>query len=356
MRAPTQNFDSVEDMLICLKAEVPDNPLLDEATNRTYTWVARGELGRILPSFVNSFWSPFLYRGQVQRHSPCLPAVFRGLRFVDHPQKLSRFERAKCFLERVRLEEFLLALTSHPACDYSREIGLAMSPEAIAQHYEMATDRIDLSQDPDVAAFFATNTRGADGSWRPVSEGTGIVYRLKISKFRRKLREPSDLEWIGKQTLPRPGEQRAWTLRVPLGRDFEKLPVDLFTFTHRRHCSQRIHERFRGGKVLFPPDGLSRLAARIRAARSVARTFVSKVLTLQGCPAAIFERELQASVGYLAKHFSVVVRDRTPITFSPSQRAAIEKSVNRMKRIFLNDVGVRAVRTVMPEEMRRYRR
>lgn len=106
-----------------------------------------------LPSLASPFWSSFLYRGQVKRHPRCIPSVFRGLQFVDHPQKLTRRERAQCFLERVRLEEFLLALADHPAVAYAREIGLKMNCEALAQHYEMATDRLDLSQDPEVAAF-----------------------------------------------------------------------------------------------------------------------------------------------------------------------------------------------------------
>lgn len=68
-------------------------------------------------------------------------------------------ERVRLFVDRVRLEEFLLALCDHPALDYAEQIGLRLQPYGLAQHYEMATDQLDLTQDHNVAVFFATNRR-----------------------------------------------------------------------------------------------------------------------------------------------------------------------------------------------------
>lgn len=344
-----QHFESVDAALEQIRAGVPWNPFVSQ-NDVVYEWVANGSEGRIVPSLASPFWSPFLYRGQMHRHSPCIPGVFRGLQFVDHPQKLTRLERAKCFLARVRLEEFLLALADHPAVAYAREIGLAMSSEALAQHYEMATDRLDLSQDPEVAAFFATNTRTDDGCWVPVDGGTGVMYRVDISSRYRALRS-GELEWIGKQVLPRPGEQKGWTLRVPLGGDFESLPVDAFTFAQKKASSQRINEKFVGGKLLFPPDVLAEVAQEIRGSKSVARSLVGRALASQGYTGDSHGRELDASAGFFASEFGIAVEDRAPLSFSLRQRADAQAQAEQMKEMFLDDVAVRAVRSTRAAEL-----
>lgn len=345
--APTgtvEHFESIDAVLDRIRTDIPWNPFLSDS-KIAYEWVADGSAGRLVPSLASPFWSPFLYRGQAQRHSPCIPGVFRGLQFVDHPQKLTRRERARCFLARIQLEEFLLALGDHPAVAYARDIGLKMSREALAQHYEMATDRLDLSQDPEVAGFFATNERAADGHWVPVNGGTGVLYRLDISGRYRSL-QSGELEWIGKQVLPRPGEQKGWTLLMPLGGDFENLPVDVFTFEQRKESGQRINEKFGGSEWLFPPDVLAEVAQAIRDSKSVARSLIGRVLALQGCRGDFHRRELDASVGVFAKEFGIAVDDREPLSLSPRQRADAEAQTQRMKETFLDDVGVRAVRRV----------
>jgi hypothetical protein len=338
-----KHFHSVEAPLAVLLAEVPANPFRADHDIDDYEWAADADGVSLLPSIASAFWSPFLYRGQTQRHQPCVPGVFRGLSFVDHPQKLSRLERARCFLARVRLEEFLSALAEHPATEFAQQIRLVTYPEAIAQHYEMLTDRIDLTQDPQIAAFFATNERALDGRWRPKTKGTGVIYRLDFPFFLRCLRARSaDLEWIGRQALPRPGEQRAWTFRLALGRDLEAYPIDIFTFDHHRSAGERLNAKFDGGRTLFPTDVLSEVAAKIRASTSIARQLVANVLKLDGCDGELFDRELEASGGYLSAELGISVADRAPISFSPAQLAAARLATEELTDSFVG--SVRAVR------------
>jgi len=138
-----------------------------------YMWASDADVGQLAPAPASGLLSPCVYRGQTSRYSPSVPGVFRGLAFVDQPPKLSRLERTRCLLARIRLEEFLAALSVHPAIEYSRRISLAVSPEASAQHHEILTGRLDFSQNPDVAAFFATHTRNDHEQWLPAATGTG---------------------------------------------------------------------------------------------------------------------------------------------------------------------------------------
>jgi hypothetical protein len=153
------------------------------------------------------------------------------------------------------------------------------------------------------------------------------------------------LEWVGKQTLPRPGEQKAWTFRLPLDRDLEEYPVEIFTFEHRESSSRRLKEKFEGGRLLFPPDPLSELANEIKTSRSIARCLVSKVLVMQGCPSEIQQLELDATEQYFAREFGIAVVGREPITFTSAQLAAAQSRVDSLEYTFFTDVGMVAVRS-----------
>lgn len=350
-----QHFGSIDEVMAFLRSEVPENPFQGMKNACDYNWVRDSGEGsmRILPSPCAAFSSPFLYRGQTTRYSPCLPGVFRGMPLVDHPQKLLNEDRAKLFLARVRLKEFLAALPYHPAYAYSQELGLAISGEALAQHYEISTDRIDLTQDPEVAAFFATNERDENGTWHPVREGQGVIYRAVISHLRQVLGEEREdtLEWIGKQAWPRPGEQKAWTLQLPLGVDFEKFPVDVLTFDHREICGAEFNKRFAQGRKLFPLDVLSELADQARASPIVDRGQLGEIVKAYQNPGDRFEQELEACMAYLLDHFGVSAEDRGPIRLSPGQMVRALAQTDEMKKTFLSDVGVLAVCRKSPEEV-----
>ena len=333
----SEHFSSIDELLALLRADLSPNPFFPDLDQHAYEWVTNGDRAQLVPALAH----PFLYRGQTARHVPCFPNAFRSLRPADHPQKLTRAERAKCLLLRVRLEEFLCLLDSHPASAFARDLPLVTYPEAIAQHYEMLTDRIDLSQDLDIAAFFATNTRGSDGRWYAMQGDTGVLYRLPI---------PADalvppfkgFEWIGRQALPRPGEQRAWTLRLPLGRDFESLPIEIFTFNHHPECGQRLAEKFDGGQRLFPPDVLSVLAEEIRIAPTVSGAMLNRVLTGYGLLPEMCQTEMRAIGLCLQEEFSVSVTDRGVLSFSREQLAAAEEATATLVNDFKGTV--RAVR------------
>lgn len=334
-----RHFGSIEELMAVIRPEVPGEEFFPDSSGINYMWVADGDVGRLAPAPASGLMWPYVFRGQTSRHSPSVPGVFRGLAFVDHPQKLSRLERARCLLARIRLEEFLAALAAHPAIEYSRRIGLAVCSEAIAQHYEMLTGRLDFSQDPNVAAFFATHSRTADDSWLPIGSGKGVIYQLTIPQlFSNPKTMRRYFEMVGKQVLPRPGEQRACTLLLPLGRDLEQLPGDLYTFDHDEAASRRIGELFDGGRTLFPPDVLAKVAQAIRTSKSIPLSVVGRVLQTYGHSHDVYQRELDASHTFFDREFGVSVVDRALITYSPAQLEIAAAYTRHLEETFLDDV------------------
>ena len=337
-----QHFDSIEDVLSLFEAELTTREVNSHfrVEGIDYLWT---EDGTIVPSFTAPFSSPYLYRGQVSRFQPCLPSVFRGLSSVAHPANMAPSERLRCFVDRVKLEEFVFALDAHPASGYAREIGLRICPHALAQHYELATDRIDLTQDHKVAAFFATNTR-KDGVWLPVNKGVGVLYRLQREPFRRHFRDR--LECIGKQVLPRPGEQKAHTLVLPLGRDFESLPVEIYTFSQRESYGRILNDHFGGGAKLFPPDVMSEIASAIKSATTLPRRIVTRLFGEDRSSHDLIAglRELKAAL--LGQNSPYCVSEREPIRMTSSQQERAATAVETLRATFLDRVDVVAVRNL----------
>ena len=346
---PVRHHESIDAVLAVFETDMVSNEFrsLFRLEGIEYLWTADGTL---IPSIASPFSSPYLYRGQVKRWQPCLPGVFRDLEQVDHPQKLPLLQRARCLADRIRLEEFILALNMHPACGFSREIGLRIYPDALAQHYELATDRIDLTQDHKVAAFFATNAFKS-GRWSPIRDGneTGVLYRLRTSLFSQCM--PEQLECIGKQALPRPGEQKAYTLTLPLGCDFENLPIEIHTFRHNEAAGQRLNDEFAGGASLFPPDVMAEVAHAIRAETSVPLTVVNKLFGVDQLPAETAVRTWDENRRFFEEHLGIQISERQPIGLSTEQLARASESVENMRHTFLQNVGALAARRVSADKL-----
>ena len=121
--------------------------------------------------------------------------------------------------------------------------------------------------------------------------------------------------------------------------------IDVYTFDQHADQSAFINAKFEGGELLFPPDPLTELAEAIRSAPTVAQSLVSKVLVMQECADDLLQSELKASQECIARELGIAVADRELIALSPTQLARARTHVDQLKKGFLADTGVRAVRT-----------
>jgi hypothetical protein len=338
-----EHFESVDCALARLRSDVPPNPFAGtnyfpgtSYSDDDYEWATSGDGVQLVPSLSSPFWSPYLYRGQMDHHSPCLPSAFRGITPSRSPRDATPLERSTLLLRRVRLEEFITALADHPASAFAESIRLVTYPFAVAQHYGIATDRVDLTQDPEVAAFFATNGRAGDGSWQPIEDPRrfGVIYRLSVPRNALESRSPL-FEWIGRQALPRPGEQRAWTVRLPFGCDFERLPVEVLMFRQQVACGRRLNEKFSGGGKLFPPDALATVAQSIASCKTVALRAVDRVLISYGCPKCQLQRTRAEVAEAFESQLGVAVLDREERMLSAVERETATKAVETLQGTFV---------------------
>jgi len=200
----------------------------------SWYWFEEAESHGAIPFAVSQ-----LYRGQNTRHAPMLPSIARGLQSADI-EKISQCsiaDQAKIVLRVAQSWWFSRELTHHPISHHAVGQRLDLDPIALAQHYGIPTGYLDLTDDFNVSAFFATCHETNDG-WKPVDAGVGVIYRVHLQK----LETPFDSYMpLGPQRLPRPSEQCAWVTELPFCHSFEGWPgVEMLQFNHDRRIGQQF--------------------------------------------------------------------------------------------------------------------
>lgn len=216
---------------------------------------------------------PALYRGQSQRYAPMLPSIARGLSAVTgNLASHTPSDQAKVIVRLAQSWWFARELDHHPMSRHAADNKLELDRLALAQHYGIPTGYLDLTDDFDVAAFFATCS-GSEDHWEPIQNGVGVVYRIDLDTgFSTPF---GSLEPLGPQVLPRPTEQCAWVTELPMMHAFDGWPnVGAMLFQQDASVGSYFLEKFNGGAALFPPDPLKTVANKILMCRSVPRELV----------------------------------------------------------------------------------
>lgn len=206
----------------------------------------------------------YLFRGQSDYFAPCVPSMFR--------------DKSKSYYigEAVQYQEMFLLILSHPLAQlwdlgvellgkiYRFEVNLF----GLSQHYYNKTTLLDLTSDPDVAAFFATTKYDMKSdTYAPISDETktGVLYCYsldEIEAFKPNFQQAingHNLSTIGLQIFSRSEKQRGFLINVPINADFNKYPeVKAVRFKHDAAVSKFYFNKYRGGSDLFPDDILMR--------------------------------------------------------------------------------------------------
>jgi len=195
--------------------------------------------------------SLYLFRGQTQDYSSCIAKIYR-----NNPSEID------IFIARLRQIEFELVLREHPAVQDIQKDGIHISFTGLAQHYELATEYLDVTSDPYIAAFFAVcKYCRSEQRYIPISsqDKRGVLMKTPALVYMDPATEPR-LEIVGLQPFPRPGNQKAYTVKLRKGENFS---AHKMLFQHTKENSQRIYDLFDGGKKLFPPDPIRNKAQEI---------------------------------------------------------------------------------------------
>ncbi len=220
--------------------------------------------------------TPFLFfRGQSRYHDPCYPTLYRG----EKEGELASEEDVAS--NRIKICEFSFLLGTHPVF---REVALNTHVDmvALAQHYGLSTEYLDITNSKWVAAFFAsTRYEGDTDSYCPVgrdyAEGYGVIYVAKdvVDQFSDAFFEKNEV--IGYQYFERPSKQSSFGFKLNKGEDFNQLPYfEKVFFRHDIEASSIVYNMAYRQNRYVPRDELSKLARIIADSNEVTRQALFK--------------------------------------------------------------------------------
>ena len=205
------------------------------------------------------------YRGQSAYFDPCKPSLFR-----------KDVTESRRFIERLKYIEFTHLIASYPIVSIfqndvtihypdgtDKPVSLSVDALALAQHYGIWTELIDVTCDKFVAAFFACTTC-VDGVYSYIKEKRqreGVFYHYAHRDFFGK--DEFKLRTVGLQPFSRPGEQKGFVLEMDKDEDFNKMVVEKIPFTHDPKVAEFIFNYTNRSKKLFPSSILEEKAAII---------------------------------------------------------------------------------------------
>ena len=266
------------DMLLRIGVSIiPGDAFLDEGR---YTFVSETwnrNVVRLMPVSPTPYT---YYRGQSKCYEPCQPSLFR----MNAKGKLPSEEDIA--YNRIKICEFELLLATHPVfCELSHNI--SVNPVALAQHYGLTTEYLDITNSKWVAAFFASTRYDYDtDTYHPVGrdygDGYGVMY---ISKPYENGEERDEFfaknVVIGYQYFERPTKQSSFGYKMRPGEDFNNSPYfEKVFFRHDLVASQIVYDMSYKQRRFIPKDSLSRLARQIAESNEVTRRALERCLQM----------------------------------------------------------------------------
>lgn len=254
-----------------------------------------------------------LYRGQNSIYEPCKPSLYRG-----------KWTKERLFERELQLSDFKAMLQANPQVKNLESEGLVVNYEALAQHYGIATNMMDMTNSPLVAAFFATTEYNPlTDTYSPIlhTVSKGIIYFSPTGDLFNF--DSHNRIWpIGQEALKRPGEQRGFAMVME---ENSKFAMHSFTFWHNPESSLKVWNMTRGGSILFPFDPM---AEKVRVMKKY------KIYSRQSLETAYnknqtFAGSLKETQQVMEAYGCTFVK-KLPFAYTPSELEYINEEYRRM--------------------------
>ena len=285
----------------------------------------RGE-GHLYPVNLSRY---MYYRGERKLYPHCYATIYRDL------------SEAEKFVERMKYCELSILIEDYPLTKMFRtdfgfpykegliHVPLNINALALAQHYGICTNLIDVTVDKWVAAFFACTYKDKEGVFHPVTDesqyGMFNIYYGKNMSF--PFNDP-ELSTIGLQPFSRPGEQAGYAVTMNEGEDFYDKCAIRIKFKHDARVSQLVFNYSNRANKLFPQSILEDKVEAIKEAH-----------TFSDAAYALCKKQFYAQVednvlcGYLEEH-GKAISSQKPVCFTEAEKQDFYKKwPNMSKRI-----------------------
>lgn len=215
------------------------------------------------------------YRGQTDYHTYCQPSLYR------------KKDKFVVLIERLKLCEFSILIKKHPIASVFesgiyhtmtsgdvQHCKIFIDDSALAQHYGINTEFIDLTTDKWAAAFFASSTHvdGVDSekeTYKPYEgDKVGVFYVYQD-------KSPYVNQWklhpVGIQPFSRPVRQSGYVLEVMKDQNFNELAFGIL-FRADVRCSSIIFKLFNESKGILPDELIEKKSQVIKNSNKFSRS------------------------------------------------------------------------------------
>lgn len=229
-------FDSIFD---AFQYFAPCSPLLQLQNDTAYFFRRSNqyELIDMQDGYIGAFpgFPMILYRGEYKDYGFSKASIYRS----DNPDDV--------IIDELRIVEFKNILSIFPQVQYAIEDHMRVDYLALAQHYGLNTNLIDVTSEPEIAAYFATH-RWIDGIAVPVEEGIGCIHGIAkpildfCQQTSGQMYDPK-FHMIGLQCFQRPGIQAAYGIELDRDEDLRTRGWTIY-FKQNAKASRLIHMNF----------------------------------------------------------------------------------------------------------------
>lgn len=225
-------FDSIFD---AFRHFAPSSPLiqLENDGARFFRRTNKYQIVDMEDGYIGAFpgFPSMLYRGEYMEYKTCKASIFRS----GDPDDV--------VIDELKIIEFRNILDTFPQVKYAIEDHTKVDYLALAQHYGLNTNLVDLSSEPEIAAYFATH-RWINGVPTPVVDGVGCIRGIvSPSMYMFGKEADSKFHMIGLQCFQRPGLQAAYGLELDKDEDLNGRGWTVY-FRQNAEASNRIHMNF----------------------------------------------------------------------------------------------------------------
>lgn len=283
----------------------------------------------------------FLFRGQTQDYSTCVPTLFRD-------------EKQDYYLKDMILNhEMCCLIESHPLVQLLGIKGVKLNGlrfqmstnyGGICQHYANRTPYLDFTSDVDVAKFFATTDFVGTECKPHIDDGIGVIYCHEIQMpqaFQQQILPDMTfvhLSVMGKQIFPRSGAQFGFLFDMPKGLDYNELKnVRKFYFKHDSEISKTLFSKSKEGYQYMPPSILDEYwiekMSNSQTDRVISRNAFEINYQLNK------EMETKSSLEKKLKRLGFTISNRIP-SFNPDQLSSYYQDIRNgwWEDVFCNDI------------------
>ena len=248
------------------------------------------------------------YRGEPDIFETCLPSLYRG-----NPSE------EDILINQLKALDFRDICRTFPPVQFAEADGLNVRYDAIAQHYGLKTNIVDITSDISVAAYFATQQYDEDtDSYHPVRDGAGCIRKtfqmMEMPGFQGFV--------IGVQPFYRTARQCAYGYVCKPGEDFAKSSTAII-FRQDVRMNQIVNDVFaqKDEHNLFPAELITYAAKEVLKASSITKNTLEEYCSTT-------HREYRDTVQILHNH-GFAVTENPVFKLTRQQRRTLEKQIQK---------------------------